>query len=70
MGRILQGLRADGQPIEGKQVQSARLSIAEIFGLTDMKAPPTGQEMANLLAGKRIDGDAICVAGFVRKASE
>jgi hypothetical protein len=56
MANIFQGLRADGKPIEGKQIQSARLSVAEIFGITDLKTPPTGEPLENILAGKRVDG--------------
>jgi hypothetical protein len=56
IGNLLNGLRADGQAIQGKQVQAPMRAVAEIFGL-DGKRRPTATEVENVLAGRRADGE-------------
>lgn len=67
MANIFCGLRSDGQPIEGKKRHGAVLSVAEVFGITDHKVPPTGEALEHILAGRRIDGTApVARAGSFR----
>ena len=57
LARLLSGVRADGEAIEGKQVQKPMRSIAEVFGL-DPRRLPTPDEIDHVLAGRRGDGEA------------
>lgn len=54
---LLNGLRADGDAIAGKQVQAPMRSVAEIFAL-DATRLPTATEVANVLAGRTGAGEA------------
>src|SRR5208282_3149056 len=54
---LLNGRRADGGEIEGKEIHKPRISIAAVFGIDTTQAL-TGRGMENVLAGKRVDGDA------------
>ena len=49
--------RADGGPIQGKEIHKPRLTIAEAFGLHP-KAPPSGPELRRVLDSQRADGTA------------
>jgi hypothetical protein len=62
IGNLLNGLRADGTAIKGKQVQSPMRSVAEIFGL-DGKRLPTAAEVEHVLAGLTARGEAPAGAG-------
>ncbi|MBS0641928.1 MAG: relaxase domain-containing protein, partial [Proteobacteria bacterium] len=57
VGHLLSGLRADGQAIEGKQVQAPMRSVAAVFGL-DEKTLPSADAVERVLAGRRPDGEA------------
>lgn len=57
-GNLINGFRTDGAPIEGRVEAKAILSVAEVFGITDNKAPPTGEAFDNIMSGRRIDGSA------------
>ncbi len=57
IANLLAGLRADGQPIEGKQVQKPIRSVGEVFGL-DEKVLPSAEAVERVLAGRRADGEA------------
>jgi hypothetical protein len=52
---LMNNRRADGAEIAGKKKHTAHQSVASVFGL-DLKAIPTEAEIANVLAGMRIDG--------------
>ena len=56
LANLLSGTRADGQAIEGKQIQRPTKSIAEVFGL-DAAALPAPAAIDHILAGQRADGD-------------
>ena len=62
LAHLLAGARADGEAIEGKQIQRPMKSIVEVFGL-DAKRLPTPAEIDNVLAGRRADGEAPRAAG-------
>nr|WP_241009655.1 MobF family relaxase [Gluconobacter kondonii] len=55
---LLAGLRTDGKPVEGKQIQAGRRSIAEILGLPSGDLPDERmlQAAADLVAGVASDG--------------
>lgn len=55
LAHLLGGMRADGDLIEGKQIQQPMKSVVEIFGL-DPKRLPTADEIALVLDGKQRDG--------------
>jgi hypothetical protein len=57
LANLLSGARADGQAIEGKQVQRPMKSVVEVFGL-DTAALPSPEVIDRVLAGRRADGDA------------
>jgi hypothetical protein len=57
LGHLLAGERADGQAIEGKQLQRPMKSVVEVFGL-DAKRLPSPGEIDRILAGQRVDGEA------------
>ncbi|NNM56236.1 MAG: relaxase domain-containing protein [Acidocella sp.] len=55
---LLNGQRADGKDIEGKEKQSATLSLGELFGL-DAASRPTRPELERVLAGQTADGEPL-----------
>jgi hypothetical protein len=55
VAHLLNGQRADGGDINGKQKQAATESLGSIFGM-DASAKPTPAEIGNVLAGRRVDG--------------
>lgn len=57
LAHLLAGSRADGQAIEGKQIQRPTRSVAEVFGLSP-DALPSADAIDRVLAGRRADGDA------------
>jgi hypothetical protein len=58
VANLLNGQRADGKPIAGKQVQASTEAIGAIFGLDERRIPNRG-ELENVLAGRRADGEAL-----------
>ena len=56
IGRLLTGHRADGRPVEGRQIQKSMRTVVEVFGL-DAKRLPTSTEVDHVLAGRRVDGE-------------
>jgi hypothetical protein len=57
IANILNGRRADGQAVEGKQQHSPMRSLAETFGL-DPKQLPSWEALEHVLAGRMADGGA------------
>ena len=57
LSNLLYGARADGQAIDGKQIQKPMKSVAEIFGL-EARALPSSEVIDRVLAGQRADGEA------------
>jgi hypothetical protein len=57
IANLLTGLRTDGRPIDGKQMQKPIRSVADVFGL-DKKAVPSATAVDHILAGRRADGEA------------
>ena len=57
IAHLLTGLRADGQAIEGKQIQKPMRSVAAVYGLDDARLP-SGGDVEHVLAGRRADGEA------------
>lgn len=55
---LLNGQRADGRDIEGKQTQAATLPLTQIFGLEDGQKP-TREQMERMLAGQTAAGEAL-----------
>lgn len=55
---LLNGQRADGADIEGKEKQSATLSLGELFGL-DAASRPTRPELERVLAGQTVEGEPL-----------
>lgn len=58
VANLLNGQRADGSDVEGKQKQRATAALDEALGL-DPKQAPTGGQVAQILAGRRADGQAL-----------
>lgn len=58
VANLLNGQRADGGDIAGKQKQRATAPLDEALGL-DPKQAPTGEQVAHVLAGRRADGQAL-----------
>ena len=58
IANLLNGQRADGEPIAGKQVQAATESVGAIFGLDEQRLP-TPTELEHVLAGRRANGTAL-----------
>ncbi|WP_371734230.1 MobF family relaxase [Acidisphaera sp. S103] len=56
VANLFNGETAQGNQIEGRVQLTARPSIAEIFGITDLKAPPSGEAFDNIMRGLRVDG--------------
>jgi hypothetical protein len=55
---LLNGQRADGDEIKGKEVQGATRSLREIFGVPQGERPNRAQ-LAHILSGRRADGEAL-----------
>ena len=55
VANLLNGQRADGGDIPGKQVQAATEAVGATFGL-DERRMPTRVELEHILAGRRADG--------------
>jgi hypothetical protein len=53
---LFNGETAQGNQIEGRVQLTARPSIAEIFGITDFKTPPSGEAFDNIMLDLRVDG--------------
>jgi hypothetical protein len=62
IANLLNGQRADGEDIPGKQRQRATVSLADALGL-DPKRAPTWDEVSHILDGRRADGKAVEGAG-------
>ncbi len=62
IANILNGQRADGEDIPGKQKQRATISLADALGV-DPERAPTRDEVTHILAGRRADGEAVEGAG-------
>jgi hypothetical protein len=58
VANLLNGQRADGGDIEGKQKQAGTEGIGTIFGMDESRMPKRA-ELENVLAGKRVDGTAL-----------
>ena len=65
VANLLNGQRADGGDIEGKQKRSATEGIGTVFGM-DERRMPTRAELENVLAGRRVDGTALPPAAAQR----
>ena len=62
IANLLNGQRADGADLPGKQRQRATVSLADALGL-DPKRAPTWDEVSHVLAGRRADGKVMEGAG-------
>ena len=58
VANLLNGQRADGGDIGGKQKQAGTEGIGTIFGMDDSRMP-TRAELENVLAGNKVDGKAL-----------
>jgi hypothetical protein len=58
VANLLNGQRADGGDIEGKQKQAGTEGIGTVFGMDESRML-TRTELENVLAGKRVDGTAL-----------
>ena len=58
VANLLNGQRADGGDIKGKQKQAATEGIGTVFGM-DASRMPTRMELESMLAGNRVDGTAL-----------
>lgn len=58
VANLLNGQRADGDDIKGKQKQAATEGIGTVFAMEESRIP-TRAELANVLAGKKVDGTAL-----------
>jgi hypothetical protein len=56
LANLLSGRRADGEPIEGKQIQSATSSIADVLGLSTERLPDR-RELEHVLDGRLPNGE-------------
>jgi hypothetical protein len=55
---LLNGQRADGGVIEGRVQRASSLPLAQIFDL-DAAQVPTREELARMLAGRKVNGEAL-----------
>ena len=55
IANLLNGQRADGRDIEGKQKQASTEGIGTVFGMDESRMP-TRAELEHVLAGRRVDG--------------
>jgi hypothetical protein len=58
VANLLNGQRADGGDIKGKQRRSATEGVETVFGMDESRMP-TRAELENVLADKRVDGTAL-----------
>lgn len=58
VANLLNGQRADGGDIEGKQRQRATEPLDEALGLNPKQAP-SSEQVAHVMAGRRADGQAL-----------
>ncbi len=58
VANLLNGQRADGGEIGGKQKQAATEGIGTVFGMDESRMP-TRAELAHVLAGRKVDGTAL-----------
>ena len=58
VANLLNGQRADGGDIGGKQKQAGTEGIGTLFGMDESRMP-TRAELENILAGKKVDGTAL-----------
>jgi hypothetical protein len=58
IANLLNGQRADGEDIPGKQLQRATVGLDEALGLNPKRAP-TWDEVSQVLAGRRADGKSV-----------
>ena len=59
---LLNGQRADGGAIEGRVQRASSLPLAQIFGL-DAAQMPTREQLEQILAGRKVNGDALPARG-------
>jgi phage/plasmid primase-like uncharacterized protein len=57
IAHLLNGLRADGERIQGKQVHAPMRPLTEVFGLNGRELP-SPEAIGNILDGRRADGQA------------
>ena len=57
LANLLTGLRADGEAIDGKQIQKPMRSVGAVFGL-DGDGLPSAEQVERIVAGRRADGQA------------
>ncbi|MGI4943952.1 MAG: MobF family relaxase, partial [Janthinobacterium lividum] len=55
VANLLNGQRADGRDIEGKQKQAGTEGIGTLFGMDEARLP-TRAELEHVLAGRKVDG--------------
>jgi len=55
IANLLNGQRADGKPIDGKQKRSATEGVGTIFGMDGTRLPSRA-ELESILAGRKVDG--------------
>jgi hypothetical protein len=69
VANLLNGQRADGGDIKGKQKQAGTEGIGTVFAMDESRIP-TRAELANVLAGQRVDGTALPAlpAGVAQRA--
>ncbi|WP_254073523.1 MobF family relaxase [Acidisphaera sp. S103] len=65
IANLLNGQRADGSDIKGKQQQAGTEGIGTIFGMDESRMP-TRAELENVLAGRKVDGTILPVAAAQR----
>jgi DNA-binding protein YbaB len=58
VANLLNGQRADGGDIQGKQKQAGTEGVGTVFAMDEGRIP-TGAELENILAGKKVDGKAL-----------
>jgi hypothetical protein len=58
VANLLNGQRADGAPIAGKQRRGATEAIGALLGLDEQRLP-TATELGHILAGRKADGAAL-----------
>ncbi|WP_234730051.1 MobF family relaxase [Acidocella facilis] len=62
---LLNGQRADGGVIAGRVQRASSLPLAQIFGL-DAAQMPTSEQLARMLAGRKVNGEALPAGGAER----
>ena len=58
VANLLNGQRADGGEIMGKQKQASTEGIGTVFAMDESRMP-TRSELENVLAGRKVDGTAL-----------